>query len=201
MTEGNVSTSSTILGGGGGESTPSEVWMVGGGTPARSGWWGYPDQVWMVGGTPARSGWKVGYPSQVWMVGGVPQPGLDGGTQHTPRPGLDGWGYPGQVWLMGGTQGTQARSGRWGVPRRRIRDSLGVRREQHFKAHESIKVYVLRVHTWNSHPCWTYNVIKWSFSFFASKDVLISVLLCFNVWQDSSFVSDTSALLYQILIS
>ena len=59
-------------------------WGRGGGTPARSGWWGR------------------GYPSQVWMVGGsqgTPWPGLDGGWEV---PGVP----PGQVWMVGGTQGT-----------------------------------------------------------------------------------------------
>ena len=111
------------LDGGGGY--PGQVWMVEGGTPARSGWWGsYPGQVWTVrGGTLARSGsWGVpgvppssgpgldggGNPGQVWMVGQLPWPGLDS----------EG-GYPSQVWLMGGTWSTSliwARSGWWGVP-------------------------------------------------------------------------------------
>ena len=100
----------------------------GGGTPARSGWWGvtlarsgwwqggYPGQVWMVEGGLPQPGLDDGggYPGQVWMVGGVtPQPGLDGGV---PQPGLDGGGYPSQVWMVG-VPGypPPARSG-WGTP-------------------------------------------------------------------------------------
>ena len=114
----------------------SQVWMVGG-SPARSGWWGYHDQVWIGG-----------YPGQVWMVGGVPRLGLDGGggvpwlgldgggypsqvwmVGWVPWPGLDGGGgYPGQVWMVEGYPGyppdqvwivrgtLQARSGWWGYP-------------------------------------------------------------------------------------
>ena len=64
-----------------GGGTPARSGWWGGGTPARSGWWGYPSQVWMVGGgTPARSGWW-GYPSQVWTWRGIPLT-------------MTGWGTP-----------------------------------------------------------------------------------------------------------
>ena len=51
----------------GGRGYPSHVWMaLGGGTLARSGWWGVP----MV--PPARSGWSgvPGVPSQLGLDGG-----------------------------------------------------------------------------------------------------------------------------------
>ena len=115
------------------QSTP----RPGGGTPARSGWWGgaggCPSQVWVVGGTPARSGWWGGGRGvpQLGLDGwGVPQPGLDG--WGVPRPGLDGggaggcpsqvWmvgGYPSQVWMVGGTWGTP-QPGLDGVPPPRL---------------------------------------------------------------------------------
>ena len=68
-----------------GGGTPARSgWWGGGGTPARSAWWGgrgTPARSGCWGGTPARSAWWGGYPGQVWMLGGVgvPQPGLDGG--------------------------------------------------------------------------------------------------------------------------
>ena len=77
MTKGNVFTLSTISGRGGG--TPWQVWMVEGGTPARSGWW-------------------EGVPRPGLDGGGVPEPGLDG--KGLPQPGLDGGGVP-QVWMVG----------------------------------------------------------------------------------------------------
>ena len=47
------------------------------------------------GGTLARSGWWGATPSQVWMVGwGVPWPGLDGGGLPPARSGWWGGGYP-----------------------------------------------------------------------------------------------------------
>ena len=120
MGEGNIFTLcvSPHLNWGGGW-YPSQVWMVGGGTPARSGWWrgtlarsgwwgvpqsgldggGYPSQVLMVGGVPQPGFDGGGYPSQVWMMG-VPQPGLDGGG--VPQPGLDAGEYPNQVLMVGG---------------------------------------------------------------------------------------------------
>ena len=121
MREGTVSVCLSVhtsTGGG----VPSQVWMVvGGGTLARSGWWGVPQSGLDGGGVP-QSGLDGG---------GIPQSGLDGGG--VPRPGLDGGGYPSQVWMVGEypsqvwmvgeypgqvwmVGGTPARSGWWGVP-------------------------------------------------------------------------------------
>ena len=101
--------------------------MVGGGTPAQV--WGYNSQVWMVGGVPpAKSGWcgvphPGGYPI---LMGGYPIHGgysiwgrypIWGEVSHIWMGGTPSWGeYPSQVLTMGGTQGIpQARSG-WGYP-------------------------------------------------------------------------------------
>ena len=66
---------------GGGVPRPGLDGWGGGGTPARSEWWGeYPGQVWMVGG---------GYPSQVLMGGPPARSGWWGCTQNTLPPGLD----------------------------------------------------------------------------------------------------------------
>ena len=73
----------------------------GGGTPARSGWWGVPQPGLDGGGRevpqPGLYGGRGVYPIQVGMV-----PGLDG-VWGVPQPGLDcGGGYPGQAWMVGG---------------------------------------------------------------------------------------------------
>ena len=102
MGEGNIFTLcvSPHLDVGGG--TPARSGWWGGGTLVRSGWWGYPSQVWMMGGTLARSGWWGGYPRS--EVGGTP--GLKG-VPHprsevgVPWPGLDeGYPIPGMRWWI-----------------------------------------------------------------------------------------------------
>ena len=94
---------------------PSQVWMVGGGTPARSlcgggiparsGWWGvpwpgldggrYPGQVLVVGGTPTRSGWwgYPGYPPLAmsgWWGRFLGYPPYHDWMGHPPT--MTGWG-------------------------------------------------------------------------------------------------------------
>ena len=126
MGEGNIFSLFTLAGGEG-YLIPGLGW--GGGTPARSGWWGYsipglggvPKSGLDGGGTQSlgwgcsstRSGWwgvpRVPPHQQDWM--GYPPPtGLDGvpptirtGWGTPPHPGLDGIPPP--------------RSGWWGVPR------------------------------------------------------------------------------------
>ena len=79
---------------------PSHVLMVGVGTPAMSGWWGW--------GTLARSGWW-GVPHS-W---GGDTPAMSGWWGGVTWPGLDGGGYPGHVWMEGYPGYPLARSGWW----------------------------------------------------------------------------------------
>ena len=60
------------------------TFVGGGGTPARSGWWGRVPWSGLDGGGG----------------GGLPWTGLDGGRGV---PHSWGWGYPSQVWMVGGT--------------------------------------------------------------------------------------------------